>query len=135
MLSEISAFNDGTLFSFKSKMGLPRAVMYLISLDTFESLRVAFPAACGAHRSRQRDRRLAHHGPEIGSPLQYPAPWGGDPLLPARSLISVDLPAPFSPSSARIEPARTLRSMRSTASVPPKRLETPAKRSNGNGSA
>src|SRR3954464_1487685 len=46
-----------------------------------ESLRVAFPAACGAHRSRQRDRRLAHHGPEIGSPLQYPAPWGGDPLF------------------------------------------------------
>src|SRR3954463_6029717 len=48
-----------------------------------ESLRVAFPAACGSHRSRQRDRRLAHHGPEIGSPLQYPAPWGGDPLFQA----------------------------------------------------
>jgi hypothetical protein len=27
------------------------------------SLRVAFPAACGARRSRQRARRLAHHGP------------------------------------------------------------------------
>jgi hypothetical protein len=42
-----------------------------------ESLRVAFPAACGAHRLRQRDRRLAHHMLEIDSPLQYPAPWAG----------------------------------------------------------
>jgi hypothetical protein len=29
--------------------------------DRGESLRVTFPAACGARRSRQRDRRLAHH--------------------------------------------------------------------------
>src|SRR3954471_9035892 len=54
-----------------------------------ESLRVAFPAACGAHRSRQRDRRLAHHGPEIGSPLQYPAPWGGGPLFMASAAMAI----------------------------------------------
>jgi hypothetical protein len=53
----------------------------LLHPGSTQSLRVAFPAACGAHRSRQRDRRLAHHRLEIGSPPQYPVPWGGDPLF------------------------------------------------------
>src|SRR5689334_1197731 len=48
-----------------------------------ESLRVAFPAACGAKRSRQRARRPAHHRTRTAHRLilEYPAPWGGDPLF------------------------------------------------------
>src|SRR4051812_21865641 len=48
-----------------------------------ESLRVAFPAACGVKRSRQRARRLAHRCTRTAHRLfsEYPAPWGGDPLL------------------------------------------------------
>ena len=48
-----------------------------------ESLRVAFPAACGVACSRQRARRLAHHHTRMAhrSFSEYPAPWGGDPLL------------------------------------------------------
>ena len=42
--------------------------------------RVAFPAACGAHRSRQRDRRLAHPDGD-GSPPRIPRPLGRGSLL------------------------------------------------------
>src|SRR4051794_34545449 len=44
---------------------------------------------------------------------------------PYRQFISVDLPAPFSPSSACTSPARTSRSMRSFAVKSPKRFAMP----------
>ena len=55
----------------------------ILSRIGFESLRVAFPAACGAKRSRQRARRPAHRCTRTAHPLfsEYPAPWGGDPLF------------------------------------------------------
>src|SRR5689334_20079386 len=55
----------------------------ILSRIGFESLRVAFPAACGVTRSRQRARRPAHRCTRTAHPLfsEYPAPWGGDPLL------------------------------------------------------
>jgi hypothetical protein len=43
-----------------------------------EALRVTFPAACGAHCSRQRVGRLAHRRPAMGSPPN-PRPKGRDP--------------------------------------------------------
>src|SRR3954454_23012392 len=48
-----------------------------------QSLRVAFPAACGVTCSRQRARRPAHRCTRTAHPFfsEYPAPWGGDPLL------------------------------------------------------
>ena len=50
---------------------------------------------------------------------------------PARIFRSVDLPAPFSPSSPWIEPASTARSTSSSASVPGKRFVMPRIRSSG----
>src|SRR4051795_2152961 len=50
---------------------------------------------------------------------------------PARILISVDLPAPFSPKSAVTAPAARSRSTASSASVPPKRLVRPRTSSSG----
>src|SRR6266550_7156731 len=44
---------------------------------------------------------------------------------PARILMSVDLPAPFSPSSATISPALTSIPPSTSACVPPKRFDTP----------
>ena len=52
-----------------------------------------------------------------GSPRQRIAPASGR-VAPQTSFVSVDFPAPFSPSSAWISPARTTRSTRSLASVP-----------------
>ena len=59
----------------------------------FESLRVAFPAACGVTCSRERARRPVRRPARKAHPLlsEYPAPWGGDPLLdgsPLRQLRS-----------------------------------------------
>ena len=50
---------------------------------------------------------------------------------PYRQFISVDLPAPFSPSSAWISPARTSRSTASLATTPGKILVTPRSSSTG----
>ena len=47
------------------------------------------------------------------------------------SLISVDLPQPFSPTRQCTSPRRTSQSIRSSASTPPKRLLTPVSRRNG----
>src|SRR4051812_24316803 len=44
---------------------------------------------------------------------------------PERILISVDLPAPFSPTRACTDPARTVRSALRMARTAPYRLETP----------
>ena len=44
---------------------------------------------------------------------------------PARILISVDLPAPFSPRSATISPAPTSMRASPRARVPPNRFDTP----------
>src|SRR5581483_4311378 len=44
---------------------------------------------------------------------------------PARIFTSVDLPAPFSPSRARIEPPATSRSTPWRTSTPPNDLRTP----------
>ena len=48
-------------------------------------------------------------------------------------LISVDLPAPFSPSSACTSPARTSRSMRSLATTPGNTLVIPRSSTSGGG--
>src|SRR5437588_4138797 len=45
--------------------------------------------------------------------------------MPATHLISVDLPAPLSPTSAIVSPARTSKSTSCNASTEPKCLETP----------
>ena len=42
--------------------------------------------------------------------------------MPASTFVSVDLPAPLSPTSAWIEPRSTTRFMSSSTTVPPKRL-------------
>ena len=50
---------------------------------------------------------------------------------PATSLISVDLPQPFSPTRQCTSPGSTSQSIRSSAITPPKRLLTPVSRRNG----
>src|SRR5215831_754081 len=50
---------------------------------------------------------------------------------PAMILIRVDLPAPFSPSTAWMWPARTVRSTPANACTPPYRFETPRASNNG----
>ena len=61
-----------------------------------------------------RDRCAVH----LDSPLSKRC-------TPFRHLISVDLPAPLSPSSASTSPLRTWRSMSSSAETAPKRLRAP----------
>src|SRR3954453_12487445 len=55
----------------------------ILSRIGFESLRVAFPAACGAKRSRQRARRPAHRCTRTAHPLfsEDPTPWGGGSFI------------------------------------------------------
>ena len=53
---------------------------------------------------------------------------------PARILIIVDLPAPFSPTSACTVPGRTLRSACRIARTAPNRLEIPVIASRGGAS-
>ena len=45
--------------------------------SSVESLRVAFPAACGVRRSRSEPDVLRTGYGEVPRFLQYPAPWGG----------------------------------------------------------
>ena len=59
-----------------------------------------------------------------GCPFQVIEPVSGA-KVPAMMFDSVDLPAPFSPSSATTSPGLTSRSIESSACVAPKRLETP----------
>src|SRR5262245_23121414 len=60
----------------------------------------------------------------IGSPSRSIRPSSGG-TTPAMILIRVDLPAPFSPRTAWIRPARTVRSAPAKACTPPYRFETP----------
>ena len=53
------------------------------------------------------------------------------PWMPATHLISVDLPAPLSPTSAITSPARTSKSTSVSAWTEPKLFETPRSSSNG----
>ena len=53
-----------------------------------------------------------------GSPSSRSSPESGA-IAPATILTSVDLPAPFSPSSACTEPARTVKSAPASATTPP----------------
>ena len=63
--------------------------------------------------SRARDGLVTR----TGAPRHRISPASGR-AAPYTSFVSVDLPAPFSPSSAWISPARTVRSTASLASVP-----------------
>src|SRR3954471_4301327 len=54
--------------------------------------------------------------------------------MPVRSFISVDLPAPFSPTRPSTSPARTSRCMSSSALTPGKLLLTPRTSSSSDGS-
>src|SRR4051794_17995913 len=65
-----------------------------------------------------------------GWPRSRISPASGS-CTPARILISVDLPAPFSPKSAVTAPAARSRSTASSASVPPKRFVRPRTSSSG----
>src|SRR5262245_59902442 len=60
----------------------------------------------------------------IGSPSSSIRPSSGG-ITPAMILIRVDLPAPFSPSTAWMRPARTVRSAPANACTPPYRFEAP----------
>jgi hypothetical protein len=75
---------------------------------------IAMPAACASAGPRNRHGRPAT--------VMLPS-WSV--ITPARTFISVDLPAPFSPSSARTSPARTDSSASSQASTPPNRFVMP----------
>src|SRR5215470_4350242 len=66
----------------------------------------------------------------IGSPSSSIRPSSGG-MTPAMILIRVDLPAPFSPSTAWIRPARTVRSAPAKACTPPYRFETPRASNSG----
>src|SRR5215208_1597346 len=72
-------------------------------------------------------RRCASAGEErrISSPARWMAPSSGG-NTPVTIWMSVDLPAPFSPTSAWISPGRTVRSTPSRATTPPNRLRSPA---------
>src|SRR5215471_8256091 len=61
-------------------------------------------------------------------------PWLGA-RLPAMIENSVVLPAPFGPISAVISPVCAVSEARSSASKPPKRLDTPSTRSSGSAMA
>src|SRR5215212_779035 len=60
----------------------------------------------------------------IGLPPRTICPASGG-CTPVRTLISVDLPAPFSPISAWISPARTVKSTPSSARTPGKERAIP----------
>ena len=66
----------------------------------------------------------------VGSPKRRTVPWSGR-WMPVRILISVDLPAPFSPSSAWISPGRRTKSTSSRALTPGKLLDAPVTSSTG----
>ena len=55
--------------------------------------------------------------------------------MPVRIFTSVDLPAPFSPTSAVTRPGRSARSTPSSALTPGKSLDTPRSSSSGDGIA
>ena len=65
-----------------------------------------------------------------GSPFWKIRPLSGW-IWPARIDIKVDLPAPFSPSRARIEPWRIESEMSRLACTAPKALLTPSRRMRG----
>src|SRR5690349_8381549 len=54
-------------------------------------------------------------------------------MAPAMALISVDLPAPFSPTRHTISPARTSRETPLSARTPAKDFSTPSQTSSGSG--
>jgi len=54
----------------------------------------------------------------IGAPSRKISPPSGR-TAPARAFISVDLPAPFSPTTARMVPGSTARFMSAMATTPP----------------
>src|SRR5438445_261207 len=101
----------------------------------------AIPMLSATVRSGKRDSswntltipaRLAAAG--VGSTMGLPAssivPASGF-TTPATTLISVDLPAPFSPRTAWMRPRAHSRRASATARTPPYRFEMPSKRSSG----
>ena len=82
-------------------------------------------------RSRARSRRGASRSPPA-CPRSWSRPASGR-YMPERMLISVDLPAPFSPSSACTSPAQSVRSMPSLATTPGKTLVIPRSSQSGGG--
>ena len=71
----------------------------------------AFRASSGPARSRRRPRRRS--SPVVGR------------VTPESTLISVDLPAPFAPTSPNTSPARISRVTSRSATVAPYRFDTP----------
>ena len=72
-----------------------------------------------------RWRTASGDAPLTGSPLSSMVPRSGS-SEPAAIAISVDLPAPFSPSRAWISPARASNVTPLSASTPSKLFQTPA---------
>jgi hypothetical protein len=63
---------------FRSQLSLKQPTVWGLTsggvVDRVQSLRAAFPAACGAHCSRQRDRRLAQPSCRMAHRLQNTLP-------------------------------------------------------------
>ena len=79
---------------------------------------------CPAGRPRRR------RGSRRGRPSSSIVPASGR-TTPPSTLISVDFPAPFSPSRAWISPARSVKSTPSSAATPPNRFVIPRSASRG----
>ena len=75
------------------------------------------PRPSGTTQSPPRTRRSVGT-PAIGWPLMDAAPLVGV-SCPDMTLRAVDLPAPFGPSTAQTSPARTVRLMSCSTSMPP----------------